>query len=256
MGDATNLAVPRLISVPDGATAELAVFADKAALVNGAAAFIAEQAGEAIDRRGRFAFALSGGSTPKPVYERLASLRGLDWRRVDVFFGDERCVPPDDGRSNFAMAKAALLDRVDIPSQNVHRIRGEAPPQVAAESYAEELRKTLGDGGRLDLVLLGLGENGHTASLFPGLAALEDEQHAVAAAYVEVAGMWRVTMTFPTINAARRVAVLVSGVGKAGVLHEVLQGRREPFVLPAQSLRPEARPAFWLVDAEAASMLT
>ncbi len=246
----------RQISAPDGATAELAIFADKAALVNGAAAFIAEQAAEAISRRGRFTFALSGGDTPKPVYERLATLGGVDWRRAEVFFGDERCVPQDDPRSNFAMAKAALLDRVDVPSRNVHRIRGEDPPRVAAESYAAELGKMLGEDGRLDLILLGLGENGHTASLFPGLAALEDQRHAVAAAYVEVAEMWRVTMTFPTINAARRVALLVSGAGKAEILRRVLQGPRDPFVLPAQAVRPEQRPALWLVDAEAASKLS
>lgn len=256
MGDATNLSVLRQVSAQDGATAELAVFADKTALVNGAADFIAAQAAEAIDRRGRFTFALSGGNTPEPVYERLAALRGVDWRRVEVFFGDERCVAPDDPRSNFAMAKAALFDRVDIPLRNVHRIRGEDPPRAAAEAYAAELRETLGEQGRLDLVLLGLGDNGHTASLFPGLAALEDERHAVAAAYVEVVGMWRVTMTFPTINAARRVALLVSGSGKADVLRKVLQGPRDPFVLPAQALRPEERPALWLVDAEAASRLT
>jgi 6-phosphogluconolactonase len=188
------------------------------------------------------------------VYQRLAS-SALDWKRVHVFFGDERCVPPDDPRSNFAMASAALLDRVPIPVENLHRMRGEDVPDTAAEAYEDELRRSLGEGGRLDLVLLGLGHDAHTASLFPGLAAVTEKQRTVMAAYVEFVGMWRLTLTPPSINAARRVTFVVSGADKAEILHRVLQGPRQPVVLPAQAIRPIEAPALWLIDAAAAAKL-
>ncbi len=242
------------IEAPDGSLAEAMIYADPPALVAGAADFIATLAREAIAARGRFTVALSGGNTPKPVYERL-SLVPLDWSRVHVVFGDERCVPPDDPRSNYHMAKAALLDRVPIPASNVLRMRGEDPPEEAAASYAEDLRRDLGDDGRIDLVLLGLGDNGHTASLFPGLAVVTETSRTVLACYVEVVGMWRLTLTPPPINAARRVAFLVSGESKAEVLRQVLQGPRKPIELPAQTIRPSERPAVWLMDATAASKL-
>ena len=223
-------------------------------MIAGAADFIAALAAEAIAARGRFTIALSGGNTPKPVYQRLASA-ALDWTRVHVFFGDERCVPPDDPRSNYHMARAALLDHVAIPAENVHRMRGEDPPEAAAEAYAADLRTALGEDGRLDLVLLGLGHDGHTASLFPGLAAVTETRRTVMACYVEFVGMWRLTLTPPTINAARRVAFLVAGADKAEVLHRVLQGPRQPVVLPAQAIRPTEQPALWLIDAAAAAKL-
>jgi 6-phosphogluconolactonase len=243
-----------VVTSPDGSTAEVMVFADAAALIAGAADFIAASAADAIAARGSFAVALSGGNTPKPVYQRLVSA-AIDWTRVQVFFGDERCVPPRDTRSNYHMARAALLDRVAIPAGNIHRMRGEDPPDAAAEAYAAELRNALGDDGRLDLVLLGLGQDAHTASLFPGLAAVTEAQRTVMAAYVEFVGMWRLTLTPPAINAARRVAFLVSGADKAGILHRVLQGPRQPVVLPAQAIRPAERPALWLIDAGAAAKL-
>src|SRR5271157_2412464 len=240
-----------VITSPDGSVAEATVFADEAALIAGAADFIAASATEAIAARGSFAVALSGGNTPKPVYQRLASA-ALDWTRVHVFFSDERCVPPDDPRSNFDMARSALLDHVPIPAENLHRMRGEDVPDEAAESYAQELEDVLGEGGRLDLVLLGLGDNGHTASLFPGLAAVTETERTVVAAYVEVVAMWRLTLTRPAINAARLVAFLVSGEGKAEIVHRVLQGPPQPMVLPAQAIRPTERPALWLLDEAAA----
>ncbi len=243
-----------IIASPDGAVAEAMVFADAAALTAGGADFIAASAAEAIAARGTFTIALSGGHTPKPVYQRLASA-ALDWSRVQVFFGDERCVPPDDPRSNFDMAKSALLDHVPIPAENLHRMHGEDVPDAAAEAYAAELRGVLGDGGRLDLVLLGLCDNGHAASLFPGLAAVTETRRTVMAAYVEVVAMWRLTLTPPAINAARRAAFLVSGAGKAEVVRRVLQGPLEPIVLPAQVIRPTERPALWLLDAAAAARL-
>ena len=174
---------------------------------------------------------------------------------MHVFFSDERCVPPRDTRSNYNMARAALLDHVAIPAENIHRMRGEDPPEAAAEAYAAELRNALGDDGRLDLVLLGLGQDAHTASLFPGLAAVTEKQRTVMASYVEFVGMWRLTLTPPTINAARRVAFLVSGADKAEIMRRVLQGPRQPVVLPAQAVRPAERPASWLIDAGAAAKL-
>jgi len=243
-----------LVRAADGALAEVAVYPDEPALVDSAADLIAAHAADAIADQDRFAIALSGGNTPKPVYERLASAP-LDWARVHLFFGDERCVPPEDPRSNYHMVKAALIDRIPIPPANVHRMRGEDIPEAAAEAYADELRGTLGPEGRLDLVLLGLGDNGHTASLFPGLAAVTETRRTVMAAYVEVVGMWRITLTPPPINAAGRIVFLAAGAGKAEVLHRVLEGPLEPVVLPVQTIRPEERPALWLVDAAAAAKL-
>jgi 6-phosphogluconolactonase len=243
-----------VIHSPDDSVAEAIVFTDEASLIAGAADFIAASAMEAIASRGSFAVALSGGNTPKPVYQRLASA-AIDWARVHVFFSDERCVPPRDTRSNCHMAREALLDHVKIPAGNVHRMRGEDPPEAAAEAYAADLRNALGDDGRLDLVLLGLGQDAHTASLFPGLAAVTETERTVMASYVEYVGMWRLTLTPPAINAARRVAFLVAGADKAGVLHRVLKGPRQPVVLPAQSIRPAERPALWLTDAGAAARL-
>ncbi len=245
---------PIAIAGPEGVSAEALIFPDAPALIAGAADFLAAEAAQAIAARGVFSIALSGGNTPKPVYERLVG-KQLDWRRVHVFFGDERCVPPDDPRSNYHMAKLALFDRVAIPPGNVHRMRGEDEPNAAAESYANELKSALGPDSRFDLVLLGLGDDGHTASLFPGLAAVSETERTVLACYVESVGMWRLTLTPPTINAARRVAFLVSGPDKATVIQRVLQGPRQPIVLPSQIVRPAAQPALWLIDEAAAARL-
>jgi 6-phosphogluconolactonase len=244
-----------LISGPDGAVAEAVIYPDTSSLITGAADLIGREAIEAIAQRGRFAVTLSGGNTPKPIYERLAKAAGIDWTRVQIFFGDERCVPPGDQRSNYNMAKAALLDHVSIPPGNVHRMHGEEDPETAAADYRSVLERALGTEGRFDLVLLGLGDNGHTASLFPGLAAVTEANRTVMALYVEVIGMWRLTLTPPIINAARRVAFLAEGSGKAEVLYRVLQGPRQPIVLPAQAIRPTEQLALWLIDAAAAGKL-
>ena len=243
----------RLVA-PDGAIADAIVYSDALELVAAAAGLVVSLANEAISARGKFSIALSGGNTPKPVYERLA-LTKLDWTRVHVYFGDERCVPPNDPLSNYRMAKEALLDKIAIPPANVRRMRGEDPPDEAARRYEQALREGLGEDGRLDLVLLGLGDDGHTASLFPGLAAVTETQRWVFASYVEVTGKWRMSLTPPVINAARTVAFLVEGAGKADVLRRVLLGPRQPVVLPAQSVRPTERPAIWLLDVAAAARL-
>lgn len=242
------------IVAADGSAAEAIAFPDFASLISGASDFVAAAAAEAIAERGRFTIALSGGNTPRPVYQRLASA-SLDWSKLHVFFGDERCVSPRDARSNYHMAKLALLDRVPVPYENVLRMRGEDPPETAAESYAFDMRKALGDDGRLDLVLLGLGHDGHTASLFPGLAAVTEARRTVMASYVEFVGMWRLSLTPVAINAARRVVFVVTGDDKSEILRRVLQGPREPVVLPAQAIRPTRQSAIWLLDRAAASKL-
>lgn len=244
----------------------ITLFPDTESLIRGAADFIAETGRRALAKRGRFTLALCGGATPKPVYARLATARYqecLDWSKVQIFFGDERCVPPAEPQSNYLMARTALLDKVPIPAENIHRMRGEDEPEAAAAAYAGELQQTFGGdpaaGTRppegLDLILLGIGDNGHTASLFPGLAAVTEKKRWVMAQYVEVAGMWRLTLTPVIINAARRVAFLVSGAGKAEVVHQVLEGPYRPVVLPAQIIRPRFGELRWLLDEPAAARL-
>lgn len=233
------------------------IYADLDTLVAGAAELIADFAEKAIAGRGRFTIALAGGGTPKPVYARLATAEyagRIDWTKVQVFFGDERCVPPEDPQSNYHMARGALLDHVPIPAGNVHRMLGEQPPEQAAASYEAELRKCFPDGG-FDLILLGMGDNGHTASIFPGLPAITEASRWVLAQYVEVVAMWRLTLTPAAINAARNVAFLVSGAGKAEMLERVLQGPPDPTVLPSQVIRPAGGELHWLLDKPAAARL-
>jgi len=199
--------------------------------------------------------ALSGGSTPRATYTLLASdefAARVDWPRVHVLWGDERCVPPDHPESNYRMARETLLDKIPIPAENVYRIRGELPPDQAATAYQAELEAILGTIGRFDLILLGMGEDGHTASLFPGTAAIHEQTRWVVAHYVDKLSAWRVTLTPVVINAAARVTFLVSGAGKAERLREVLDGPHQPDVLPAQIVRPTGGRLLWLADAAAA----
>jgi 6-phosphogluconolactonase len=238
----------------------LTIYPDQVGLVHGAAEFLTRQALAAVAARGRFTLALAGGGTPRPVYELLATpdfAGRMPWRKVHVCFGDERCVPPTDRASNYRMAREALLDHVPVPAANVHRIAGEDDPARAATAYEQELRRVFPTVAfpDLDVVCLGLGENGHTASLFPGTASLRELERWVVAQYVESMGAWRVTVTAPLINAARQVIFLVSGAGKAAVLAEVLHGPYQPDVLPAQLVRPPAGRIHWLVDAAAGAGL-
>jgi 6-phosphogluconolactonase len=205
---------------------------------------------EAVVARGRFVVALAGGSTPKATYALLAGedlAARVEWSLVHVFWGDERCVPPDHPDSNYRLAREALLDKVLVPARNVHRIQGELPPEQAAAAYAVELDAVLGASGRFDLILLGMGRDGHTASLFPGSAALTEHQRLVVAVYVEPLHSWRVTLTLPVINAAREVVFLVSGAAKASALERVRAG--EP--VPAGLVRPAPGRLTWLVDQDA-----
>lgn len=234
----------------------LTIFPTKDAFIAGAAEFMAAQATEALAGRGRWTVALAGGGTPQPIYARLAEAgyaRRIDWRRVHLFFGDERCVPPDDTRSNYRMAREALLDHVPLPAENVHRMAGENDPALAALAYEQEIRRLFRSAATptFDLICLGLGDNGHTASLFPGTASLRERERWIVPQYVEVMQSWRVTMTAPLINAARHVAFFVEGAGKAEMLQRVLHGPFDPDVLPAQMIQPANGQLHWLVDAAA-----
>jgi 6-phosphogluconolactonase len=240
------------------------VFADPESVARAAAESIVESATEAADRGGRFVVALSGGSTPRSLYLHLASPEFSDrlpWDAVHVYWGDERCVPPFDPESDYRMAKEALLDHVPIAEGRIHRIRGEDAPEEAALEYERLLRRSFGvpegppvrqDGARFDLVLLGMGEDGHTASLFPGTGAVHEAQRWAIRVEADVTPRNRVSLTAPVLNAAVRKLFLVTGVGKAPTLSRVLEGPRDPDVLPAQSIED----AEWFVDAAAASMLS
>jgi 6-phosphogluconolactonase len=219
-------------------------------LVAGAAEAIAALVREATDARGVAHVALSGGSTPLPVYERLATI-AIAWARVELWFGDERMVPPDHPSSNYRMARTSLIDTVGA---RAHRIRGELDARVAADAYEQELVDARGTPPRLDLVLLGLGGDGHTASLFPHSPALEPTARWVIPT-TTTAGEPRVTLTAAAIAAARHVRFLVSGTGKAGVLAEVLEGSRDPGRLPAQLITAADTDVEWFVDHAAAAQL-
>jgi 6-phosphogluconolactonase len=213
-----------------------------------------------VAERGRFIIALSGGGTPKPIYARLASPDYRDriaWEKVHIFFGDERCVPPGDVRSNYRMVREAWLDHSTIPAANIHRIHAENEPALEALRYEQDIAGRF-RSARLpafDLILLGMGENGHTASLFPGTAVLRETARWVVAQYVEVMTAWRVTFTAPLINAARHVAFLAEGAGKAQMLWNVLEGPYQPDVWPSQLIQPVSGELHWLVDAAAAAKI-
>jgi 6-phosphogluconolactonase len=229
-------------------------FETQEALYDRAAERVAEIGTEAIRDRGRFLVALSGGETPLPVYERLASLpyaRRPDWSAVDVFWTDERCVPASDARSNVRAAQEALLDQVSIPADRIHRIDGERRPLDAADAYELVLREVLGKEGRLDLILLGMGADGHTASLFPRHQALTEADRWVVPVHASADPPWRVTMTLPLINAARHVLFLVTGTEKAHAVRDLEVGKS----LPASMVQPAHGSLAILVDAEAASLL-
>lgn len=224
-------------------------------LAQAAADAFVEEAGKSIAECGRFAVVLAGGSTPKATYEILAHDHAdeVEWPGVHVFFGDERSVPPDHGDSNYRMAREALLDHVPVGS--VHRMRGELPPEEAAASYERELAEFFGDGPpAFDLVMLGIGEDGHTASLFPETSALDVTDRTVLANPVLKLETTRITLTAPVLNAARRVLFLVAGGGKAEALERILAGDADPRAYPATLVRPEGGPT-WMLDRAAAGRI-
>jgi 6-phosphogluconolactonase len=250
------------IAHPTGAT--IVMRRDLADLSAHAADLFVTLARRAAEAEGnRFTVALSGGNTPRHLYALLTAApyaAQIPWERVHVFWGDERHVPPDDAASNYRMAHEAFLSRVPIPEQNVHRIRAELPAAAeVARAYEADLHSFFhlrpGELPRFDLVLLGLGPDGHTASLFPGSAALHDTEHLVAAPWVARFNTHRITLTPMVLNNAATVVFLVSGTDKAATLHDVLDGPRAPDQLPAQLIAPATGTLLWIVDQAAAAQL-
>ena len=217
--------------------------------VTDAADFILELAHKAIAERNEFRIALSGGNTPRPIYARLAKLaHDLPWTFVHITFGDERCVPPDDQASNFRMASETLLAPAAVPEKSVMRMRGEIDPQIAAEEYQDHLDLMATQRGepiyRHDLILLGLGDDGHTASLFPGTAALDEEIRRVVANFVPKLNAWRLTFTFPLINHARHILFLVGAAKSSELIENVLKGDVQ---FPAARVNPSAGEMTWMI---------
>jgi len=219
---------------------------------------------ESIREKGRFTAALSGGSTPRELYQLLADSRHKNrvaWERVNVFWSDERCVPPDHIKSNYRMVRELLLDHVPIPKGNIYRMPVEQKDhELNAREHARTIKTFfhLKDGGfpRFDFILLGMGDDGHTASLFPYTPALDDASGLVSANYVEKLGEYRLTMTIPLINHAANIVFLISGESKAAVLRDVIEGAYQPHRLPSQFICPENGRLLFLVDRTAASKLT
>lgn len=237
------------------------VYADAEALARAAAGYIARCAADDIAARGEFVIALAGGSTPKRTYELLAAKPFRDsvaWNKVHVYWGDERCVPPDDERSNERMARIALLDHVDVDELHVHPIRCARSPVDAAREYDQLMRRSLAHRDMpFDLVVLGMGDDGHTAGLFPGSFALDESFQCTAVVRKHGEDIDRITMTLPLLNSARRAMFIVSGASKSQMLHEVVdeRNRAAPEMnaarLPASRIAPSGSEPVWMVDADA-----
>ncbi len=239
---------------------KLEVAADRVALNIKAAESFRDAAKQSIAERGRFTVALSGGSTPKSLYALLATPewnKQIDWSHVHFYWGDERCVPITHPDSNYAMVERELLSKINAPRANIHRFPVELnDPDSIAAAYEQEIKRNFGADGmpKFDLILLGLGENGHTASLFPHCPALHETKRLVVGNWVEEVKSHRLTFTAPLINAGRQLVFLVSGAGKAQVLQDVLNGPRQPEQLPAQLIAPIAGALTWLADKDAARL--
>jgi 6-phosphogluconolactonase len=246
---------------------QVLVYSTREALMAAAAERFAAAAGEAIGARRRFVVALSGGATPRRLYLQLGAepyASRVQWPQIDVYWGDERAVPPDDPASNYCIALQTLLDRVALRPERIHRIHGEDDPEAAAVAYERLLREAFATpagpprddaGARFDLVLLGLGTDGHTASLFPGGAALDERVRWVTAEVAPPLPPPRVTLTPPVLNAAAEVVFLVAGPEKAPALRQVLHGPSRPELWPAQLVAPRSGRLVWLVDRDAAAEL-
>jgi len=245
---------------------EIRILADVGEVCRASAEEFVRQADGFVRTNGRFTVALSGGSTPRGLYRLLAgegepALPGrIPWRQIHFFWGDERHVPPDHPDSNYRMAREALLSRVPVPPENIHRIPAEnRDAAFAAEQYAQTLhdafRLTAGQFPRFDLILLGMGPDGHTASLFPGTDALRERERPVVAQWVETFQASRITLTLPVLNNAACVIFLVAGQEKAETLRAVLQGGGQPDRFPAQLIRPSQGRLLWMLDRAAARLL-
>jgi len=233
------------------------IFDDKEKLSQAAAKLFAEEARKAVAARGRFCVALAGGSTPRQTYQQLALAplcEQIPWSQVHIFWGDERCVPADDPRSNARMAHETLLDKVPIPVTQIHPITCSRNPEACARHYQALLKKFFQpDAPRLDLIFLGLGEDGHTASLIPGTSAPSEQQRMVTELQKPAEDFARLSLTTPTINLARMVAFIVAGKDKTNILQQVRSG--PPGRFPAQLIAPIDGELHWLVDKAAAGLV-
>ena len=237
---------------------------DAAALARRAAQYFVEMIGEAVAGRGRARIAISGGSTPKATFQLLADptqpwRNRMPWDRLDIYWVDERAVPPDNAESNYRMTREALLDHVPLRSEQIHRIEGELDPVVAASHYESELRNSFRLEGaqspRFDLVELGMGPDGHTASLFPHTEAIQEISRLVTANHVPQMNTWRITLTWPVIDHASSVFFLIAGEDKAKILKEVLTGPHDPERLPSQLIWPVSGILTLFLDKAAAALL-
>lgn len=235
------------------------IFETPEVLLPALADFIVQQSREAIAQHGRFSFVLSGGGSPKRLFELLASdayRAQIAWENVFFFFGDERYVPATHADSNYLMAKKALFDPLHIPALQVYRMDTDLSPAAAALAYEEAVKAYFGKlPTRFDVVLLGLGDNSHTASLFPHTTVLHETEALVKEIYVDEVGMYRITLTAPLINQAAHSVFLVYGAGKAAAVRHILEDARDIELYPAQLIKPENGELHWFLDAPAASKL-
>ena len=232
----------------------LEILDDKSELVKRALNISVDRIEEAIAKRGRCSIALAGGSTPKPLYEKLAQ-QNLPWERIHIFWGDERYVPSDHPDSNEKMAREAWLNHCPIPADNIFPIPTSTDPATDAETYNSTLKTFFGDvESRFDLILLGMGDDGHTASLFPGTAALKVGDRLVTVGQKDEGP--RITLTIPAINAARNIVFLVAGANKQPALQQVFHGACDPQDYPSKFIQPEEGRLWWLLDAAAGAQLS
>jgi 6-phosphogluconolactonase len=240
---------------------QISIYPDINTLSHEAAQFSVRLANEAIVTRGRFTIALSGGSTPKLLYSLLGDepyRSQIDWTQVDIFWSDERCVPPDDPDSNYFLAQQVLLSKIPIPAGQVHRMPANQPDRDAAsQAYTEEMQRTFGTNGipNFDLIQLGMGPEGHTASLFPHQESLHEQQRLVMPVVVPKPPPPRLTFTPPLLNAARYILFLITGADKADALQAVLEGEYQPDEYPAQIVRPNNGEVIWMLDNAVAAKL-
>ncbi len=238
---------------------DISVFPDSESLAASAAEQFFNLANQSILAQGRFSAALSGGSTPKLLYRILASPENqarLDWDHIHLFFGDERYVPPDHIDSNFRMVKDTLLEKINMPSENIHSVPTELDVQQAAHNYEMRMREFFeGDWPRFDLILLGMGKDGHTASLFPNSSGLEEETRWFIANFASILGVWRLTLSKQAINNTKNILVLVSGESKAEMVEDVLYGQVNPDDKPIQMISPRDGQMTWMLDRDAARYL-
>lgn len=235
------------------------VYPDKEKLITAAAERTINSIDQAVKENGLCNIALAGGNTPRGLYALLAMdtyKERIDWSCVHLFWGDERMTPPDNPDSNFGMVRQVLLEYVIIPEENIHRIRGEGPPEQAAVEYSSLIQDHFKKAPPcFDLILLGLGEDGHTASLFPGTDAIEEYDKSVVAVFVPELDTWRVTLTLPVINAAREVLFLVSGSSKSKIMQRIMSIENPTKDIPATLVNPKEGAIDWMLDSEAVALI-